>query len=505
MINLEVTDPKNQNMIYSLVKSFYPENDVIITKKDKSEVQLSPINEEILAANTPTMIKVSPLEDRISLEIKFISGESLIEEVIVNQCQREEYKEILLKFIYNKFSRLTKKELPWGVLTGIRPTKIAINKLINNVDEEYIYKHMREKLLCSKEKATLSIDIAKRELELLNESDYKNGYSLYIGIPFCPSTCLYCSFTSYPVEEYKEVVEDYLHALEKEISYGAKIIDDKKLNTIYLGGGTPTTLSAKQLDMLITTVKKYFNMEYVKEFCVEAGRPDSITKEKLEVLKKYGVDRISINPQSMNDKTLQLIGRNHSPDDIIESYKWAKELAFDNINMDLIIGLPGEGLEDVLYTLDEIKKLNPDSITIHTLALKRAARLNINKGMYKDLKPLDVEAMFNATKSFATENGYIPYYLYRQKSIAENLENIGYSRPGKEGLYNILIIEEKQSILALGAGGASKFVYKDETGKDVIERFSNLKNVEAYIERIDEMIEKKHEFYDQHKPKNKLR
>jgi oxygen-independent coproporphyrinogen-3 oxidase len=238
-------------------------------------------------------------------------------------------------------------------------------------------------------------------------------------------------------------------------------------------------------------VKKHFDFTYVKEFCVEAGRPDSITREKLEVLKKWGVDRISINPQSMQQKTLDLIGRRHSVEEIIEAFHLARETGHQNINMDIIIGLPGENPADVADTLTQIKALNPDSLTVHTLALKRAARLNIEKKNYADLKASEVSDMLEKTIHFAEENNYLPYYLYRQKNMADNLENIGYSRYGQEGLYNILIMEEQQTILALGAGGMSKFVFHEENR---IERVDNVKSVLDYISRIEEMIARKQQF-----------
>jgi oxygen-independent coproporphyrinogen-3 oxidase len=224
---------------------------------------------------------------------------------------------------------------------------------------------------------------------------------------------------------------------------------------------------------------------------VEAGRPDSITADKLKVLKTHGVSRISINPQSMRQKTLDVIGRKHSVEQVIEAFYMARELGHENINMDIIIGLPGENKEDVAYTLREIDKLKPDSLTVHTLAIKRAARLNLEKARYQDMVPMDTKEMLRLTSNYAKGANYLPYYLYRQKNMADNLENIGYAKYGKEGLYNILIMEEKQTILALGAGALSKFVFHEENR---IERVENVKNLKDYIERIDEMIERKRNF-----------
>jgi len=388
-------------------------------------------------------------------------------------------------------SFISKKELPWGTLTGIRPTKLVYEMLDRGTDEAVIHDIMKKEYLCSGEKTDLSIDIAKRERKLLHDMDYKNGYSLYIGIPFCPSTCLYCSFPSFSAVRFADRIESYLEALEKEIRYGATCFPGKKLTCVYLGGGTPTSLTAGQLDRLLGLIRQQFDFTNVMEFCVEAGRPDSITKEKLDVLKKWGVNRISINPQSMQQKTLDLIGRRHTVEQIEEAFALARQTGFDNINMDIIIGLPGETPEDVEDTLYKIGMLDPDSLTVHTLAIKRAARLNAEKENFYNLQPVDVPRMQKISMDFAKKNGYLPYYLYRQKNMADNLENIGYARAGKEGLYNILIMEEKQTILALGAGALSKFVFYDENR---IERVENVKNLNDYINRIDEMIARKREF-----------
>ena len=351
---------------------------------------------------------------------------------------------------------------------------------------------MKNNYYVSDEKIDLSRDIAKREIRILRNIDYRDGYSLYIGIPFCPSTCLYCSFTSYNIDAYKKKVDEYVDSVIKEIDYVANAFKDKKLNTVYFGGGTPTTLTDVQLDKLITKVKDSFDFTYVQEFTVEAGRPDSITREKLQVLKKHGVSRISINPQTMKQETLDIIGRKHTVSQVIDAFNMAREEGFDNINMDFIVGLPNEGIEDVRYTMEETLKLNPDSITVHSLAIKRAARLNMFKDEYKELSIENNKEIMSLTAEYAKKMGMKPYYLYRQKNIAGNMENVGYAKEGCEGIYNILIMEEKQTIIALGAGSVTKYVYPDG---ERIERVDNVKNVDLYIERIDEMIERKINFF----------
>lgn len=404
----------------------------------------------------------------------------------------KETKTNLKYALYCLLAEQTQKKLPWGTLTGIRPTKIPMAMLEDGKTEEEIRFHMEQELLCSEEKSKLSLDIAKREREILKEIDYENGYSLYIGIPFCPTTCLYCSFTSYPIASWEKRMEAYIQALFREIAYTAEQFRDKKLNTIYFGGGTPTTLSAEYLDRLLTKVEESFDLRFLKEYTVEAGRPDSVTREKLEVLRRHPVTRISINPQTMKEETLKIIGRRHTVQQVRDVYAMARAMGFDNINMDLILGLPDEDMEDVRHTMEELKRLGPDNITVHSLAIKRAARLNMFRDQYKDYRLENSEEMMDLTARFAEEMGLFPYYLYRQKNMAGNLENVGYAAPGKAGIYNILIMEEKQTIVALGAGATTKAVWKDR-----IERAENVKDVGIYIEQIEEMIERKRRLFGQ--------
>lgn len=409
--------------------------------------------------------------------------------------EKKYQKAELKRQIYKVMSELTGTELPWGALTGIRPTKLAMGMLEENpeVSDGELCRFLKEKYLVSDEKIALSIDIARREKEILRHIDYRDGYSLYIGIPFCPTTCLYCSFTSYPIGAYGKKTDSYVDALIKEIDYAAVKFKDRKLNTVYFGGGTPTTLEPEQLDRLLETVRDKFDFQHNQEFTVEAGRPDSITEEKLEVLKKHGVTRISINPQTMKQETLELIGRYHTVEQVRDRFALARSLGFDNINMDFIAGLPGETIEDIRHSMEETLKLNPDSITVHSLAIKRAARLNIFKDQYKEMNMENNMEIMDMCSWYAEKMDMKPYYMYRQKNMAGNMENVGYARESKAGIYNILIMEEKQTILALGAGAVTKCVLPDANR---IERVENVKNVDQYIERIDEMIERKKKFFD---------
>jgi len=507
MIVINFNKPEFEYDVHSLIKAFFAKEDVeMYYTCDEAEVAGQNVacthrNVENEDADTQKRLEdaehifyIDYLENKIS--IKWIeAGEKLhARDFLVDLADRKETKNALKKHLYDLLKEGTNKELPWGTLTGIRPTKIPMKLMEEGHSDEEIKAYMKETYFATDEKIQLAIDIAKREKALLSKIDYENGYSLYIGIPFCPSTCLYCSFTSYPLGMWKNRVDEYLDALEKEIAFTATKFYHKKLNSIYIGGGTPTTLNAEQLDRLIRKIKCSFDLQHLVEFTVEAGRPDSITKEKLEVLKKHGiVDRISINPQTMKQATLDLIGRHHTVEQIKDSFAMAREVGFDNINMDLIMGLPEEDFEDVRNTMEELKRMEPDNITIHSLAIKRAARLNMFKDDYKDMQMVNTQDHMDLCASYCKEMGLEPYYLYRQKGMAGNMENVGYAKEGKAGVYNILIMEEKQTIMALGAGATTKFVLpeKNPDGSQRIERVENVKDVKNYLERVDEMIVRK--------------
>lgn len=476
--------------IHSLVKAFYPKEEVYVSTKDKEKKE-EPVHYHMDVQFAPEEIiffwkKVEPSEENENQT-------GITKRVAVDYTNRKETKNSLKRTLYLLLSEYTGVELPWGNLTGIRPTKIPMALLEEGKSEEEIAHYMKETYFTSDEKIKLSIEIAERELQLLKKLDYEEGYSLYIGIPFCPTTCLYCSFTSYSLAAWKNRMDEYLDALEKELDYTAVKFAHKKLNSIYIGGGTPTTLNPQQLDRLIRKIKCSFDLSHLVEFTVEAGRPDSITKEKLMVLRNHDISRISINPQTMKQETLDLIGRHHTVQQTIDSFNLARELGFDNINMDLIVGLPGESLSDVADTMEVIRKLAPDNLTVHSLAIKRAARLNIQRERYQDFEIVNTADHIALTSKVAEEMGLFPYYLYRQKNMAGNFENVGYAAPGKAGVYNVLIMEEKQSIVACGAGASTKrvWVQPNPDGTHRIERAENVKDVAQYITRIDEMIERK--------------
>lgn len=482
MIIVKLNKPEFEYDIHSLVKAFFPEENVSVTAEEKHYDE-----------PTSWMFRMDYREDGIAVEWRKNGEEEPAGQAYIaaDFTERKEAKNQLKQGLYRILSGMTGKELPWGTLTGIRPTKIPMKLLEEGQSKETIRSYMKDTYFASDEKIELSIEIAERELDILKQIDYENGYSLYIGIPFCPTTCLYCSFTSFPLVTWRAKVDAYLDAVERELDYVAVKFGKKHLNSIYIGGGTPTTLEPYQLDRLIRKIRCSFDLSDCKEFTVEAGRPDSITREKLETLKKWDITRISINPQTMKDETLKIIGRRHTVAQTVESFKLAREIGFDDINMDLIMGLPEETLDDVKCTLEQIKALEPDNLTVHSLALKRAARLNMFKEDYKDYKMVNTTEHMNLTAEYAKEMGLEPYYLYRQKSMAGNLENVGYASPGKAGIYNILIMEEKQTIVACGAGTVTKRVYGD--GR--IDRCDNVKDVKLYMEKIDEMIARKQKLF----------
>ncbi len=480
MFVVELNKANYEYDVHSIVKAFFSEEQVsVLTPETKEEKRLT------MQENVKIRVKISEKNADIYICDKMRDNSQTF-------CweyseQEGNFKNGFKRFLYRTLCKVTGKTLPWGNLTGIRPTKLAYGMLQDGKSEEEILSFYEQEHYVSGEKAQLSIDIAKCERELLKDIHYEGGYSLYIGIPFCPTTCLYCSFTSYPIAAYRKVVEDYIDCVIKEMEYVSKRYAHKVLDSVYIGGGTPTTLEAEQLDRLICRLKELFDFSTVKEFTVEAGRADSITEEKLKVLYRHKVSRISVNPQTMKQETLDIIGRKATVEQVLYAYELARKVGFTNINMDLILGLPGELEEDVQNTIDRVVELNPDSLTVHSLAIKRASKLSqwITEHGISALHNTD-ETMRIAAEG-AKKLGMVPYYLYRQKNMSGNFENVGYARPGKLGLYNILIMEEKQTIVALGAGSITKIVLPN--GR--IERCDNVKDVALYIEKIDEMIERK--------------
>ncbi len=473
--------------VHSLVKAFFPEEDVEVISFDDAADRNDSICVSVSSGDIPDGVIRS---GTICVSAPGENGDMRFEEEYHDMC-RPQVKNQLKRVLYNMLTELSGRTLPWGTMTGIRPTKVPMKMICEGCDDELISDHMRSEYLCSKEKIDLATKIAHRE-KSITDSIKEDGFSLYIGIPFCPTTCMYCSFTSYPIASWKDRVDEYIRALKKELDFFKAYYDGRCPDSIYIGGGTPTTLLPQQLEDLIMSVKERFDTSSLREFTVEAGRPDSITDDKLRVLKNMGVDRISINPQTMNDKTLKIIGRAHSVADVYKAYDTARSAGFDNINMDLIMGLPGEDEDDVAVTLDKVGKLSPDSLTIHSMAIKRAAGMARFLSEHSDIASVNTPHMMEMAHDCASALGLVPYYLYRQKNMAGNFENVGYAREGKFGIYNIAIMEEVCDIAAVGAGTISKRIFADNR----IERCDNVKDVALYIDRIDDMIDKKAKLFD---------
>lgn len=489
MIYLQQNAEYYNNDIRAMLQAFF-DNEKVVTKEEGTRMALEVVYTEDVDVETETAKGAY-----VTYTLTDLEGYRDSKVVVLDYQNRKLARNPLKAALYRMLSQYTGKTLPWGSMTGVRPTKVATERLEQGWSEEEIHQLYTQSYLTIPQKADICIEVAKKEQQLFQGFDYEKEYCIYIGIPFCPSRCLYCSFTSYPIAVYEDKIEAYLQALYKEMAFvaSAEAYRNKRLVAVYVGGGTPSALSANQLEDLIGRLKATFDMQYVREFCVECGRPDSITVDKLSVLKKLGVERISINPQTMSDNTLELIGRAHTVEQTKQAYFLAREAGFTNINMDMIVGLPGEEMEDVCHTLQEMERLAPDSITVHSLAIKRAANLNIEMERYHSLIKGSTNEMLLAVDSCARRLHLFPYYLYRQKNIPGKLENIGYAAEGKECFYNILIMEEKMDILAMGAGASSKFVFHRENR---IERVENVKNVDEYILRIDEMIERKRRMFE---------
>ncbi|WLF70666.1 coproporphyrinogen III oxidase [Clostridium septicum] len=409
----------------------------------------------------------------------------------------ENIKEDIKRLIFLSLKELTGVHYPWGILVGIRPSKIALKYLQEGKSEDEIIEIFKVKHLASEEKAKLCIEVAEKEEKFVNKKE--KNISVYIGMAFCPTRCFYCSFAANPIGGNKKLVPTYLESLTYEIREMKKYVESRKLNieTVYFGGGTPTSVNNEEFENIMKEIYNAFIQgKNVVEFTVECGRPDSITEEKLLTMKKYNTTRISINPQTMNDETLSMIGRGHTSSDVIEKFNLARELGFKDINMDMIIGLPGEGLKEAKHTANEILKLSPDSLTVHGLSLKRASILYENFILKKGIQikeQVELASMYEESRTLAKELSLEPYYMYRQKNMVGNMENLGYSKVSKECIYNIQMIEDKQTIIALGADAVSKVVFLEENR---IERFANIKDVREYTSRIKEMVEGKQKLLD---------
>jgi len=393
----------------------------------------------------------------------------------------------LCRLIYRILSERTGIRPPWGLMTGIRPVKKFVELIRQDMSREQIYDRLSQKYEISPEKLNIGYITAENQLPILDRINSR-AVSLYVSIPFCPTRCSYCSFVSHSMDSAVKLMPDYVKMLCRELEITAQIVRETntEIDTVYFGGGTPTSISAEDLRSIMECVAKNFDLAKIREYSVEAGRPDTITEEKLRVIKELGAQRISVNPQTLNDNVLRVIGRKHSGEDAIRAFELARKIGFTNINTDLIAGLPTETPESFRNTLDRITELDPESITVHTLTIKRAANL-FEKAGENNNNPAAEMVSYSIDKLLA--NGYLPYYMYRQKNTVDNLENIGYSKKGFESFYNIFIMDETQTILGVGCAASTKLVYPD--GK--ISRIHNYKFPYEYIRQFDTLMKKKKE------------
>lgn len=466
--------------IYELLEVFFPYQEIIEIEDQMVfyEGYFISINLENIEGKLYVLTNVYHNE-------KFIKGSK--EDISVVDIRRNKEKSIRIgikKSIYNVLIELTDRKLPWGILTGIRPVKIVHELMKKNTPKNSILKILIDEYKLNVDKANLIINVADKQMGYIYPIK-EDKYSLYVGIPFCPTRCSYCSFPTMGLDKY---VDEYIEKLIYEILSIKDIMHNKSINTVYIGGGTPTSIPTRDLERIIETIYNSFGEKNIKEFTVEAGRPDTIDLELLKMLRNQNIDRISINPQSMNDVTLKKIGRKHTTKDILNAYKMAKEVGIDTINMDLIVGLPGEGVTEIINTLRLLEKLNPENVTVHTLSVKKGSEIDHNIDKF-DIKGQGViEKMLFEASTFAKKMNLEPYYLYRQKHILGNYENIGYAKKDKECIYNISIMEEKETIVAAGLGAVTKIYYQDE---DRLERIPNFKDMKNYLTRIEELIDKK--------------
>lgn len=423
------------------------------------------------------------VNDKLLFEAEYNSNDILLEWESIKKMN----KTLVVKSIHSVLKNFYNVTPDYGILTGVRVVKIMIDARKHGKSNDEITRILRDTYEVTDAKIKLLWDILSIEEKYIDIEHNNTNYNLYVGIPFCPSKCSYCSFTSF-INCKEDKVDEYIEMLVYEIEETIKMAKMKglNLNTVYIGGGTPSLLTENQINTIFDTIKQYYDLSKIKEVTFEAGRPDTLTKEKLRCLKENKVGRISINPQTMNEKTLKSIGRNHTADEIVNTYEIARKIGFDSINMDVIIGLPGEDELDVKRTISEIVKLRPENITVHALAYKKKSELTRES---TDLsKDYDViRKMHEVIKHECNEAGYKPYYMYRQKNIKGNSENVGFTLSGKESIYNMVIIEELETILACGLGASSKI--KTDDGRHVPHR--NFKSLEEYKSRMNEIIEKK--------------
>lgn len=469
-----------------LIRIFFPFEKIEIIHEPAEDTRLCICTREISGEGV-----------RLSASLS-LDGRNISRERTVKDLDDDVHERIIAVELYKCFASLTNARPSWGILTGVRPAKL-FSRLCHDMGEEAAERYFSEELLVSERKISLCRESVSGE-ERITSLSRPDSFSLYLSVPFCPTRCAYCSFVSHSVDKAKKMIPTYVQYLCRELEETAKIASELglRLETVYMGGGTPTTLSAEELDAVLGTVRRHFDLSDVREFTVEAGRPDTFTPERLSAIKRAGADRISINPQTLNDDVLEGIGRKHTAAQTVEAFRLAREMGFDNINMDLIAGLPGDTPESFKSTLDRVLELDPESVTVHSLAMKRASTLSTDGHLPEAADGKAAEEMVEYARTALTSGGILPYYMYRQSKTVGNLENVGYAKIGHEGLYNVYIMDETHTILACGASAVTKL--REPNGNN-ISRIFNFKYPYEYIDRFDEQILRKEgirEFYEKY-------
>ena len=511
IIKIDLNDERFRTQVYEMVKEFFNPKEIVVSvdgvfREEYISEKIQEILRLTIAIEETSFYFQEDVRDFIfSINIKDKNDQELagivqrgsdIPMLLTNKDENGIVKAryVIKILLYKMFCSVTGLQLPWGCMTGVRPVSFINRLLKNGAKRGEIQKELRNNLFVTPEKETLALLVSDNQQAIITDTD-SASISLYLNIPFCPTRCLYCAFTANPVSKYEKLIDHYINTMINEMEVCEEVLKNSffKIRSIYMGGGTPTSINAKQLDRILETMDRLWikteNRDVLQEYSVEAGRPDSITEEKLDVLKKWGVRRISRNPQTLNEETLRLIGRQHTTEEFMQAYELARSKGFDNINVDLIAGLPGEDFSKFKYTLDKILELSPENITIHTLSVKRASDLKLRKEEYILSDGFDVASMVNYASERLTGAGMQPYYMYRQKNMLGNLENVSYTKPGYESYYNVHIMEEDQHIIAFGSGGSSKAVFKGR-----IEKSFNTKSVEEYIGKKEEVIDRKKNF-----------
>jgi oxygen-independent coproporphyrinogen III oxidase len=487
-IGVDLGDLNYQRDVSRLINLFFEEDDVVFEEREDvaidSKLWVAEQGADFIAAR-------ALLHDKRTGNHFEAAYQKPVDPDGSEQVRKKKAKQAILRVLHDVLEQVTGEHQPWGILTGVRPLKLVHNMREQGKSEAYIAEQLRTEYLISEERIALLLEIADSQLKTMPDLyEIDKEVSIYIGIPFCPTHCAYCTFPAYSMEDKATYAPAFLDALEREFVAVGEFLHQYNVpvTTVYLGGGTPTSLKAPEMVRVMEALYKHIpGADRWREFTVEAGRPDTITPERVEVMRRYGVNRISVNPQTFKAETLKTIGRGHTPDIVDKRFHLVKEAGFENINMDMILGLPGETLDDVRHTRERIEALNPDSVTVHTMSFKRTAVVNKERDAFEIPHTRIVRQMMAETAAWARGLGYHPYYVYRQKDILGNLENVGYAHPGKDSSYNIAIMEERQSIIGLGGGASSKMYRKGE----FLSHVYNPKEPKAYVDSIEQTIQKK--------------